>query len=598
MPRSRRSTLLLSVAVLALPVALSACSTPGPGAFEFGNRSPSGGTMEPVADAARVDAGRLTRIAQATEAAGDLNNAVAMYQRAVVLDPESIGALLGLANIYRRIGAPENAAYSYRAVLSRLPDNLEARRGLGNALIALDKPGEAIAEFDRLIAADPLDSRGYNGRGVALATAGRHQEARESFATGLKLAPDDVQHNNNLAFSLAMSGLPAEAVPILKRLSALPNAPERVRENLAMAEQGVADAVRVSGLGPPSSAQGVPSDVLYQAPQTTMAPLQPVTGTPESAPAPKSAGPVALSPEAPRETKVRQASRLIEELEQSPSSERADAREIPAAAAEPAAGAIEPDASSGLVVIRAPALEMQRVVPTPHPSATAPIDVDTSAAIPAPPRSTIAKSAPLAGPWGVSERATGIKTATAAVTPPIASPAMARMATIKEQRNGPQAATPFPSIAPSSGGNAIPTARDAIGQTDKVATEAPGGVVRYRVQLSAEASKELARATWQEISEIAPDLMRGLTPFISATTSTEGTRYRLRTNVMKEASAKTLCHALTAREIACYVAAVGGVKASTGEASSQIAPKVSGTTDAQAPAPPSAAQGPRPWPNL
>jgi tetratricopeptide (TPR) repeat protein len=107
MARSRRSTLLLSVAALALPVALGACSTLGlENNAALTTPAPDGGTSEPVQEAAEVDAGRLLRIGAATEAVGDLENAIAMYQRALSLAPDSIEAQLALADAYRRLGPP------------------------------------------------------------------------------------------------------------------------------------------------------------------------------------------------------------------------------------------------------------------------------------------------------------------------------------------------------------------------------------------------------------------------------------------------------------------------------------------------------------
>lgn len=276
MPRGRRSTLLLSVAAIALPVALGACSTLGvENGAALTTPAPDGGVAEPVQEAAEVDAGRLLRIGAATEAVGDLENAVAMYQRALSLAPDSIEAQLALAEAYRRLGAPENAAKGYRSVLEREPANLLARRGLGNALIALGRPAEALAEFDLMIAAEPLDERGHNGRGVALSMLGHYEEARQAYESGLKLAPADLELNNNLATLLMMTGQPAQALAILKRIAAYPSAPERVRRNLARAEQAIAErGVDVSELGPPPNQASASNHdgVLYQAPATATQP--------------------------------------------------------------------------------------------------------------------------------------------------------------------------------------------------------------------------------------------------------------------------------------------------------------------------------------
>ena len=91
---------------------------------------------------------------------------------------------------------------------------------------------------------------------------------------------------------------------------------------------------------------------------------------------------------------------------------------------------------------------------------------------------------------------------------------------------------------------------------DPPASDRP--IAGYRVQLSAEASRELALARWTELSAAAPDLLGTFSPHVSAAPDTGGgTLYRLRTSPrLSQREAQALCDALTGRAIACYVSTV------------------------------------------
>lgn len=304
MAMGRRSTLLLSVAALALPVALGAC-TPNE-ELKYSLKSPTGQPNEAIGLSNESDSARLMRIARSTEEAGDLVSAASMYQRAAALAPKSPEPLLALADAYRELGLPENAEVTYRSVLALDDKNFDARRGLGASLIALGRPEEARLIYDALIMEEPLDPRAYNGKGTALALQQRHGEAQETFRTGLRLSPDNVQLNNNLALSLTMSGRPSEAVPIFKRLAALPDAPNRVRENLILAERAAdTNPVAVAELDAPEGAdsdgeitQVMPTSADADAPAKAAETKKPMASKPKAEPTSEASKASTLAPEA------------------------------------------------------------------------------------------------------------------------------------------------------------------------------------------------------------------------------------------------------------------------------------------------------------
>src|SRR5258705_192795 len=122
------------------------------------------------------DAARLHRDRALEEACGryrqvlqgEPEHAQALYQRAVALEPNSIGDLLNLGTALHRVGRHEDAIASFDRALALHSGFPEAHLNRGNVLAHLGCYEEALASFDRVLAVNrrQLDALGARARAL------------------------------------------------------------------------------------------------------------------------------------------------------------------------------------------------------------------------------------------------------------------------------------------------------------------------------------------------------------------------------------------------------------------------------------------------
>jgi len=120
-----------------------------------------GATTEIVADCGVI----LDRLGRSAEA-------IATYDRALILNPRNALALLHRGKLFTRLGQYAKAAASFENLLARSPDHAEAHNLLGHALIELGRHREATASFARAIALEPDNANAHFNRGLALLALG------------------------------------------------------------------------------------------------------------------------------------------------------------------------------------------------------------------------------------------------------------------------------------------------------------------------------------------------------------------------------------------------------------------------------------------
>lgn len=177
----------------------------------------------------------LLRLGAAAESAGDVGNAVSVYQRAQALYPQHADPPRRLGDLYRSRALHDLAAHAYGDAVAAAPDDRDARHGLAAALVRQGKLDDAGNQYETLLAADRGDIRAWNGKGVVSDLRGDRDAAREAFQSGLELAPDNLALRTNLGLSLALGGQVDEAIAMLERAAAEPGAGPETRQNLALA---------------------------------------------------------------------------------------------------------------------------------------------------------------------------------------------------------------------------------------------------------------------------------------------------------------------------------------------------------------------------
>ncbi len=176
---------------------------------------------------------------------GDLNNAIANFEKAVSLRPN-------YADLQDNLGEALSAAGRLEEGITHLTESLridarfaKAHVDLGAALMKKDRKAEAIDHFAAALQIDPNFSEAHFRLGGALASLGRTDEATPFFKAALpylietaRLNPNDPEAHHNLGGVYGMLGQMDEAVSEFRKAVGLrPGDPEE-HYNLALALGG------------------------------------------------------------------------------------------------------------------------------------------------------------------------------------------------------------------------------------------------------------------------------------------------------------------------------------------------------------------------
>jgi tetratricopeptide (TPR) repeat protein len=144
--------------------------------------------------------------------------------RAVQCNPEDATAHNNLGNALARAGQFDQAIASYRRALTLRPQFVEAHNnlaqahdGLGDALLAMGRVAEAVASFRRAVEIDPEFFEALGNLGNALRSAGQIDKALASYDRALQIMPRFAEAHCNRAIALRLQGQGAEALAACRR---------------------------------------------------------------------------------------------------------------------------------------------------------------------------------------------------------------------------------------------------------------------------------------------------------------------------------------------------------------------------------------------
>ena len=177
----------------------------------------------------------LYQAAQDFSKRSDHANAVNYYRKLYQRDAKVVKVVVGLASSLRHLQqTPEAQAIILRA-LKDAPKDIDLRAELGKVQLALGEPLKSIQSLS-LVDAE-IDGARWDIK-VALAVAydriAMYDQAERRYRQALELSPENPVIMNNFSLSLAQAGNLSEALKILERAAALPEATPRMRQNLAM----------------------------------------------------------------------------------------------------------------------------------------------------------------------------------------------------------------------------------------------------------------------------------------------------------------------------------------------------------------------------
>jgi tetratricopeptide (TPR) repeat protein len=169
-------------------------------------------------DAIGTSAQSLVRQARGLTASGRLEEAAALYERALRIDPSLVAAHLGLIPIYGSLGRDQDADRHYREGLA-LDPHLEAAHYHHGLLLARRRQyAEAEASFRKALEINPFYAESARALGGLLLDQGRMEEALAQFRKAVESRPDDPESRFELGRLLLMRRSYEEAIEHLSRL--------------------------------------------------------------------------------------------------------------------------------------------------------------------------------------------------------------------------------------------------------------------------------------------------------------------------------------------------------------------------------------------
>ena len=137
---------------------------------------------------------------------GQVEQAIEHYERAIALQPDHVSAYNNLGTALQRQGKFEDAAGYYRQALALKPDYASAHDNLGTVLHEQGQLDEAIVYYQRALELDPTLANAYNNLGSALQAQGKLEDAIASCLKAIQLQPDHADAHNNYASGLVDQG--------------------------------------------------------------------------------------------------------------------------------------------------------------------------------------------------------------------------------------------------------------------------------------------------------------------------------------------------------------------------------------------------------
>lgn len=188
--------------------------------FRLDRTDEAAGHFRAVVDVPGAEAAALHGLGRVAAAHGDPARAAALFERALVSDPDAVPVHYALGTAYRELGrlpeAREHLAHRGRGSV-RFPDPWydevgtfaeptdAALRAAASAVLRGDEP-RALAAYREVLERDPDHGDARLGLGQLLVWAGRHAEAAEHLRRLLVLDPGNVPARYQLALAAEGAG--------------------------------------------------------------------------------------------------------------------------------------------------------------------------------------------------------------------------------------------------------------------------------------------------------------------------------------------------------------------------------------------------------
>ena len=177
----------------------------------------------------------LVPLGTAYHHAGQPDSAIAMYRRAVAVEPRYAQAYFSMGEAFASKGETGTAVELYLETLRRDSSHVGAKNDLAGIYLNVGRMPEAIGLYRRLVAAEPDNAQFRNNLGFALMRAGDAPAAVTELRTAIRTAPGFKSPYVHLGVLYQDAGEPGRAAEILQQALAIDANDPNINYNLAIA---------------------------------------------------------------------------------------------------------------------------------------------------------------------------------------------------------------------------------------------------------------------------------------------------------------------------------------------------------------------------
>ena len=195
-----------AIILLALALIVSGCTPAGPHALLKGRKLLGQGDyagavaqFKTATEILATNAAAWNYYGVALQSAGQPDDAVNAYQRALQLDRDLLEARLNLGTLFLAQNKPDAAKTEFTGYTLRRPNDAAGWLKLGSAQLKLGEIVPAERSFSAVLALKTSEAEAYNGLGLARIQRGRASEAARFFTAAVQARPDYAPAILNLA---------------------------------------------------------------------------------------------------------------------------------------------------------------------------------------------------------------------------------------------------------------------------------------------------------------------------------------------------------------------------------------------------------------
>jgi tetratricopeptide (TPR) repeat protein len=169
---------------------------------------------------------------------GQLQEAIAEYQRTVEIDKTFPKGYAGLGDAYLRMNAYAQAQAAYQKALAQDPNDAAVLLNVGAAYQGAGALPEADATWQRVLQIDPKSSAAHVNLGVLYVAENRQSDAMHQFAIAIDMKSNDIVPYYDLGALFQQAGRGDLAMPLYTKVLELKPGDEDTLRNIRLLQQG------------------------------------------------------------------------------------------------------------------------------------------------------------------------------------------------------------------------------------------------------------------------------------------------------------------------------------------------------------------------